>query len=209
MGNGNMSNISENRTAPFGVISIDLGLPSGTKWASCNVGASLPEERGEYFAWGEIEEKFGHEYYLSNYKFREGASCLNLGVDICGTEYDVARQRWGDNWQMPSSDQIHELIHGCTYEWTKLNNVKGGRFTGPNGNTIFLPAAGYGRGLEGIVGLGDGGSYWSGTQHPNYKNDAFDFAFHPNGSFYYFLGKRYYGLSVRPVMKETVLHNQE
>lgn len=202
-----MNNISENKTAPLGVFAIDLGLPSGTKWASCNVGASLPEERGEYFAWGELEEKFRHEYFLSNYKFREGSSCRNLGADICGTEYDVARQRWGDNWQMPSLNQIHELIHGCTYEWTKLNNLKGGMFTGPNGNTIFLPAAGFGLKLEGIVDYGFGGSYWSGTQHPDNKNNAFDFAFHPKGAFCYFWGKRYYGLSVRPVAATSYLTN--
>ncbi len=150
---------------------IDLGLPSGTKWACCNVGSTKPEEYGGYYAWGEIEEK--EIYYWNTYIHCDGTeeSCQDLGSDIAGTQYDVANMKWGGSWVMPSSDQIIELVNNCTYTWTSINGVWCGHFTGPSGSTIILPGAGYrflgdlyhdsSRGYYSCSGY-----YWSSTQHP-------------------------------------------
>ena len=120
---------------------IDLGLPSGTKWASCNMGATKPEEYGGYYAWGETEEK--EVYDWSTYKYYQDGSFVSLGSDISGTEYDVAHVKWGRKWCMPTLDDIKELLDNCTSEWTTFNNVNGRKFTSKiNGNSIFLPAAG-------------------------------------------------------------------
>lgn len=129
--------------APRGVLAINLGLPSGTKWASCNIGATRPEAFGDYYAWGEVSAKSVYDW--STYTHCDGTieSCHNIGSDICGTQHDAAHVKWGRKWQIPISDQIKELIDNCRYEWTQFNGVNGGRFTGPNGNSIFLPAAGY------------------------------------------------------------------
>ena len=120
---------------------VDLGLPSGTKWAACNVGATKPEEYGGYYAWGETEEK---EFYdKSTYKFYQDDEYVNIGEDISGTEYDVAHVKWGGNWYMPTWEEFRELINNCKIEWTTFNGVNGEKFTSKiNGNSIFLPAAG-------------------------------------------------------------------
>ena len=122
---------------------IDLGLPSGTKWACCNVGAEKPEDYGGYFAWGETTEK--SSYNWSTYVHCDGSSstCHDIGKDIAGTQYDAATANWGSPWVMPSLDQMNELKNNCTSEWTTENGVNGRRFTGPNGASIFLPAAGH------------------------------------------------------------------
>lgn len=129
---------------------IDLGLPSGTQWACCNVGASVPEGYGGYYRWGSTEESAS--VYVSQ----------DIG-DIAGTKYDVAHVKWGGNWQMPSHEQCLELTNNCTYEWTTMNGVNGGKFTGLNGGFIFLPAAGY---QNGIYDDGSKGYYWSSTRVP-------------------------------------------
>ena len=140
---------------------IDLGLPSGTKWACCNVGASAPEQYGGYYAWGETEEK--DVYDRDSYKYYQDGSYVSLAMDISGTEYDVAHVKWGDNWVMPSLDDIRELLSNCTSEWTTLNGVKGRKFTSEiNGNSIFLPAAGYRLGGS-LDCVGTDGNYWSST----------------------------------------------
>ena len=107
---------------------IDLELPSGTRWASCNVGATSPEECGGYFAWGEIEEK--KSYGWNNYIHCEGTedTCHNLVSDIAGTKYDVAHMRWGSRWRMPTIEQIEELLNNCTSKWMELKGVKGVMF---------------------------------------------------------------------------------
>lgn len=131
---------------------VDLGL--SVKWATCNVGANSPEEYGGYYAWGEVEEK--EVYSWGNYKWGE----LQSGEEYVtkyntqskfGTvdnkttldpEDDVAHVRWGGSWRMPTKDEIEELVKKCIWEWTTKNGIKGYLFTGPNGNKIFLPAAG-------------------------------------------------------------------
>ncbi len=109
---------------------IDLGLPSGTKWACCNVGAGKPEAIGGYYSWGETEERT--VYSWSTYTLCEGSeyTCKDLGDDIAYTEYDVAHVKWGAYWRMPSKDQILELLDNCTKQWTTLNDVEGRSFTG-------------------------------------------------------------------------------
>lgn len=116
--------------------SIDLGL--SVEWATCNVGANAPEEFGGYFAWGETEEK--DSYKKSNYKLQDFTLDSTM-TDISGTQYDVAHVRWGGDWRMPTLDEFDELCRRCTWKWTTLNDVSGYLVTGPNGNSIFLPAA--------------------------------------------------------------------
>ena len=140
---------------------IDLGLSSGTKWACCNVGATAPEDYGGYYAWGETEEKA--VYDRSTYEYYQNDSYLDIGNDIAGTQYDVAHVKWGDFWVMPSLDQIKELEDECQTQWTTKNGISGWLFTGKNGSTIFLPAAGgyWGEVLRGSRG---NGYYWSSIQ---------------------------------------------
>ncbi len=153
---------------------IDLGLPSGTKWCCCNVGASKPEEYGGYYAWGETSEK---SYYgWDNYAYHD----INIGSDIAGTSYDVAYIRMGHPWCMPSLVQQQELVNYCSYQWTQLNGVNGILITGPNGSQIFLSAAGIRSGDELI--RTDRGYYWSSSHNWNYDgvevdDDAYNLQF--------------------------------
>ena len=151
---------------------IDLGLPSGTKWACCNVGADKPEKNGGFYAWGETEEK--EVYDWSTYIHCNGSrnTCNNLGGDIAGTQYDVAHVQWGGSWMMPSKKQQDELINNCTSTWTTQNGVNGKLFTGTNGYSIFLPAAGH-RSESGLYASGYIGNYWSSTQHGSSSESAF------------------------------------
>ena len=177
---------------------IDLGLPSGTLWACCNVGASKPEEYGGYYAWGEKEEKVDYDW--KTYKHCQGyydglsQTYFDLG-DISGTKNDVAHVKWGGNWYMPTLDDIKELINNCTSEWTTFNDVNGYKFTSKiNGKSIFLPAAGY-RLRRGLSNGGNDVSYWSSSQY--IKSYAFFLSGSINDSYY-----RYYGRSVPPVYKK-------
>lgn len=113
---------------------VDLGLPSGTMWATCNVGASKPEEFGDYFAWGETSPKT--IYSRENYAYKLNPITLPL-------EQDAANVNMGGTWQMPTVNEIRELQDKCKWEWTKYKKSKGWMVTGPNGNSIFFPAAGY------------------------------------------------------------------
>ena len=176
---------------------IDLGLPSGTKWASWNVGASAPEEYGGYYAWGETEEK---EYYdWSTYAHCNGSSstCHHIGDDIAGTEYDVAHAKWGGSWQMPTRSQIQEMIDNCTRTWTTQNGVKGILVTGSNGASLFFPAAGYYM-EDCLYAVGDG-IYWTSSLGPNNEFDAYVFNYYSNGWYSNNYYSRDYGFPVRAV----------
>ena len=188
---------------------VDLGLPSGLKWAAYNVGATKPEEYGGYYAWGEIEEKSNYDW--STYKWCNGSYdtmtkyCTDSHygtVDNKTTldlEDDVAHVKWGGDWRMPTTEEQRELLNNCTWKWTTLNGVNGYCVTGPNGNSIFLPAAGY-RGGADINGTGNYGSYWSSSLGSGSSYNAYSLGF--NGSYYDRDGYgRYFGLSVRPVTK--------
>ena len=180
---------------------IDLGLPSGTIWACCNVGASAPEEYGNYYSWGETETK--STYYWSNYIYSDGSGlaesyCQNIGNDIAGTQYDVAHVKWGGSWVMPSLSQIRELTDYCSPTRTTMNGVIGGLFTGPSGGTIFLPAAGF-YCEDGLSSAGMECRYWSSTHHNLHSYFAYIMAFYLSCTRYGCY--RYYGMSVRPVSR--------
>ena len=174
---------------------VDLGL--SVKWAGWNVGASRPEEFGGYYAWGELEEK--DEYSQSNYQYYDNQYqqyIMTLGINICGTKYDVARVNWGGNWRMPTTAEFNELVNNCEWTWIEYNGVQGQKVTGPNGNSIFLPAAGY----RSNASVGDEnvqGRYWAG-QWANLNSMASILLFQNDTSFVR-PNVRYLGCTVRPV----------
>ena len=187
---------------------VDLGLPSGTLWATCNIGADSPEEYGEYFAWGETEPK---DYYdWSTYKWCEGTddTITKYCIDsIHGTvddkaeldpEDDAAYVNWGSSWRMPSGEQLTELRRNCSWTWTSVNGVNGQLVTGPNGKTIFFPAAGI-RCNESLNEAGSYGYYWTRQVGPNISNAAIDLYFHTGYAGYWYNGYRDFGLNVRAV----------
>lgn len=193
-------------------MAVDLGLPSGTKWASCNVGATKPEEYGGYYAWGETKEKdsFTEESYAyCNGSFYSSISFLDIGSDISGTQYDVAHVKWGGKWRMPTKEECMELMDYCKDEWTTYNGVNGRKFTSKiNDNSIFLPAAGD-RWDGGRLKDGEEGYYWSSTVDPTEIGRAYNLVFYSRNAqmdHYYY---RCIGESVRPVMgtsKDAVRH---
>ena len=133
---------------------VDLGL--SVKWATCNIGAEKPEDYGDYFAWGETEPK--KVYSEDTYKHCTKGWLFNkykdIGENISGTEYDAARTNWGGSWRMPTNMEIHDLIDKCKWDWITNDNNNGYKIIGPNGNSIFLPAAGFRYGtLLGDVGI--------------------------------------------------------
>ena len=177
---------------------IDLGLPSGTLWASWNLGATKPEEYGGYYSWGETEVKDVYDW--SNYTHCEGTSesCSNIGDNIAGTEYDVAHMKWGGSWLMPSRTQIDELIKYCSHEWTSENGVIGDKFISKkNGNSIFLPAAGF-YWDEDLVSLSEYSYYWSDSQSPDRETHAYGLKSNDDNTSTS-RSKRMYGFPVRPV----------
>ena len=202
---------------------VDLGLPSGTKWATCNVGANSPEEYGDYFAWGETAPK--DEYNWSTYKwmnagqsdwrqinkytFDDGqtSGCWYSNGTFVGDgkteldpEDDAATANWGSGWQMPSYDQITELYNSSytTTTWTTQNGKSGRLITSnSNGNSIFLPAAGYRDGTS-LYDAGSNGSYWSRSFGTGYSDYAYSLYFRSDYIDWYYDNRRY-GQSVRPV----------
>ena len=166
---------------------VDLGL--SVKWATCNIGANTPEEFGQYFAWGETTTK-------AEYTYENSTTYGKTMNDISGNaQYDAATANWGGNWRMPTSDELYELINNCT--WTSGGN--GCKVTGPNGNSIFLPAAGY-RGASSLYHAGSYGYYWSSSPNDDYDYYAYRLFF--NSSCHYMdYGYRYFGQSVRPVLE--------
>lgn len=175
---------------------VDLGL--SVKWATCNVGASLPYEYGGYYAWGETSEKT--EYSRDTYKFYNKSQHEYTYIldDITGTSYDVARVKWGGTWRMPTKKEMEELVKKCNWKWTTYNDVHGYLVTSSNGKSIFLPAAGY---YDKEIERADkSGSYLTST---NYETGKYD------SQIYYLpfydvkkqitTGACYFGNSVRPV----------
>lgn len=175
---------------------IDLGLPSGTKWACCNVGASKPADYGGYYAWGETTEK--SSYTNTNYLDGKGTS-FNIGKDIAGTKYDAATVNWGSPWVMPNLDQMNEFVNKCTSEEATENGVEGYIFTGPNGASIFLPAAGF-RWFDELDKRNRNCMYWSSTLSDSGTNYACVLQYYL-GYLYTNYASRFNGQSVRPVRK--------
>ncbi len=180
--------------------SIDLGLPSGTLWASCNVGASSPEEYGDYFAWGETTVK--GDYSWQTYQWCNG-TYESMSTDCVDSielsqQYDVALAKWGDQWRMPTVADFKELATECTWTWTTQNGVKGYEVKGTNGNCIFLPAAGCRRDGTTLHG-GYTGCYWSTTLYGDDTQHAHLLYFNDDSYSYKFRNFRVDGRSVRPV----------
>lgn len=179
---------------------VDLGLPSGTLWATTNVGASEPEDYGYYFAWGEVEPK--STYSWSTYFDSVNGSSSNFkkyynngGKTELDLEDDAAYMNWGEGWRMPSDAQLTELRTNCTWTWNSTK--KGYTVVGPNKSSLFLATAGYYYG--GSLGTaGSYGDYWSRSLSSSYSYCAYDVYFgssHVDRSSNY----RYCGQSVRPV----------
>ena len=188
---------------------VDLGLSSGLLWATCNVGADSPEEYGDYFAWGETQPK--STYNWETYKWCEGSYytqtkyCTDSDygtVDnktILELSDDAANANWGGDWRMPTKEDQDELRTECTWNWTTKNGVNGYTVTGPNGNSIFLPAAG-GRIDSDLYDAGSYGYYWSSSLSTYGSGYAYYLYFNSSYVDWNF-DDRYYGLSVRPVMR--------
>ena len=185
---------------------VDLGLPSGTLWATCNVGADSPDEYGDYFAWGETTPKEEYEwstykwYDRSNGKLTKYCTDSKYGTIDNNTELlsedDAAYVNWGKNWRMPSLEQIRELINCCSWQWTMRNGVNGQLVTGPNGNTMFLPATGNRQKLYHLdAGVG---FYLSRTLKSDRPHDACGLYFGSDGWIWGY-GPRKYGQTVRAV----------
>ena len=183
---------------------VDLGL--SVNWAAWNIGASMPDELGGYFAWGETEEKnvydkFTYKFYDSVYK----NSWCDIGNVISGTEYDVAHVKWGNGWRMPTREEFQELLDSCTWDRICYKGVNGDKITGPNGNSIFIPAGGY-RYDWTINYVGRSGVYWSGTvEYYNTSDDAWYLdCNNAHSRMLYSNHERSRGLSVRAVRDKRI-----
>ena len=168
---------------------VDLGL--SVKWATCNVGASKPSDYGNYYAWGETETK-------STYTEINSVTYGKSMKDIGGTQYDVAHTEWGGSWRLPTKAECQELINKCKWQWTSVDGHAGYKVTGPNGNSIFLAAAG-GRDGDSALSVGSGGGYWSSAPDSG-DYAAWELYFDVGLQDVYWYG-RYYGKSVRPVVE--------
>lgn len=186
---------------------VDLGLPSGIKWATCNVGASSPEKYGDYFAWGETQPK--SFYNWSTYKWCNGSFdsltkyCTSSSFGKVDNKTtldpadDTATANWGGAWRMPTYKEQTELRTKCTWTWTTQNGVYGRKVTGPNGRSIFLPAAGF-RFNSGLDGAGSDGYYWSSSLDSDLPLGVYCLRF-LSGNVDWGSNNRGYGRSVRPV----------
>lgn len=187
-GRGSDASVSE-------ALAIDLGLPSGTRWAPFNIGAARPEEYGFYLSWAEIEEK---DYYGSDSSlYREKSD--EMPEDIAGSDYDVAHVIWGGDWVMPSREQYEELARYCTSEWTTRNGISGREFIGPSGATVFFPAGGESSGYYPSL-VGSWGRYWTSSKYLVFGVASY-FGFDSEGVSTSHGGGFAFGMSVRPVMR--------
>ena len=185
---------------------VDLGLPSGTLWATYNVGATKPEQYadyGDFFAWGDVvpdrdftwySYKYGKAqlqwdlYGLTKYNFEGGYPSSIDRLSTLLPEDDAATVSWGVYWRMPTSEELRELIENCEYSWTEVDGVKGANFTGPNGNSVFFPASGYCEGSSGYFSRdsfsskkGEVGFYWSSSLNEKNNVVAYVLTFDENG----------------------------
>lgn len=174
-------------TTPSPVDYVDLGLPSGLKWAKCNLGASKPSDYGDPYAWGEIATKTtwaiwefykwmqagqSEWKYITKYTIADGVTeaiwydsdgnFIGDNKTVLNAADDAATANLGSPWRMPTVDEINELINKCTWFWTTQDGVNGYQVDGPNGNAIFLPAAGYVSDIF-LINQGDLGYYWSSS----------------------------------------------
>ena len=193
---------------------VDLGLPSGTLWATCNVGANAPEEYGDYFAWGETKTK--STYNWETYKYANGdykkliKYCTNSEygdngftdhLTILRSDDDPATVHWGSGWHAPSKEQYEELKDNTTHQWTTQNGVQGRLFTSSNGQSVFLPAAGYRLGNE-LNRAEAYGTYWSQSLGSEKPYHAWDLFFDQTDCRMYCNIGRSYGFTARPVRQK-------
>ncbi len=203
-------------TTPSPVEYVDLGLPSGLKWAKCNLGASKPSEPGDHYAWGETDPKAEYTWatykwmqagqseakYITKYTIADGETG-GIWYDSSGAFIgdnktalvaadDAATAKLGSPWRMPTIDEFQELIDKCTWTWTTQDGVNGYQVDGPNGNAIFLPA-GY---L--VIGSYRAGYYWSSSLSTTESDCAYSLDLNSDR---YFIARtyRYFGCTVRPV----------
>ena len=188
---------------------VDLGLPSGTKWATCNVGASSPSDYGNYYAWGETSTK--SSYTVENLKYRLETTKHKVSKYVTDSKFgnvdgkseldpsdDAAYVNWGSGWRMPSETQCVELCEKCKWTWATMGGHKGYNVVGPNGNSFFLPAAGYRKDSE-LYSVGSYGNYWSRSlcfDTPGLASDLF----FGSSIAYWGIDERRVGHSVRPVL---------
>lgn len=171
---------------------VDLGLSSGTIWAGRNVGATSAEQCGDYYAWGETKTK--KEYSNFNYfdlkngaDFEDFTTYYNEGgkTSIRCSNRDVAWVKWGHQWAIPTKDQADELVRECTWTWMKYNGANGFAVTGPNGKSLFLPAAGeHYTGLDSsqkdvneVISVGEQAWYWTSELSKEYSASAYILSF--------------------------------
>lgn len=188
---------------------IDLGLPSGTLWACCNVGSSAPWKFGSYYAWGEIQPK---QYYVpETYRYaileevdvkvsptERNYIYTNIGSDIAGTEYDAVTANWDKPWHMPTYDQFQELENNCSWEWLFMCLENGFKVTGPNGGFIFFPAAGVYLNNR-LIGDNVVGYYWLSSLSVSAQQLAYSICFNEENVHNTLGYNRYSGLPIRPV----------
>ncbi len=168
---------------------VDLGL--SVKWATCNVGASSPSDYGDYYVWGETSTK-------SRNKRNNCATRGKNNGSIAGDpQCDAARANWGGSWRLPTKEEIDELVSKCKQEWTTMGGHEGCKVTGPNGNSIFLPAAGRRHGSS-LYGAGENGGYWGATPDEGDSGYAYVVSFGSGNFGGDWYGRRL-GRSVRPV----------
>ena len=189
---------------------VDLGL--SVKWATCNIGASKPEEYGDYFAWGETEIK--SSYTESNYSLihkQDPSSLVFCQKQIAGgcndltttyiKENDVAKVRWGDKWRVPTVGELNELKEKCEWVWTIRNGVHGylvnSKVEGYKNQSIFIPAAGC-RSKDNLYSAGAGGYLWSSSQVDKKPETAFFLSLFKDVVNVYY-GMCFEGMSIRPV----------
>ena len=179
---------------------VDLDLPSGLKWATKNLGASKPSDYGDYYAWGETNTK--EKYTLGKYKWeKDGHYTKYKDKDkkiILEPKDDAATAKLGAPWRMPTSEDIKELCSNCTWTWTKQDGTGGFEVKGKNGNSIFLPAAGYRRDL-GTLDTGKKGYYWSASREMGNAAEFTRSLYFDLNSQYEFYHLRWFGFTIRPV----------
>ena len=167
---------------------VDLGLK--VKWATCNIGAEDIGDAGNYYMWGDVVSRKDEGYSADNYPYlvvtevqakdedgnlmfdeetgkpvmTESWSYTDIGQNISGTQYDVARKEWGATWRIPTQEEVQELIANCTFVWTNYKSATGFEITSKiNGAKIFMPAAGYHMGIPQCSYYGSNGSYWTAS----------------------------------------------
>ena len=179
---------------------VDLGLPSGLLWATCNIGANSPADYGYYFAWGETTPK--DSYLLRTYEWWNGSSgtLTKYSHSVLDLNDDAAHVNWGGDWRMPTIDEWKELHSRCSWTWTNQDGHNGCKVTSmSNGNSIFLPVAGW-RDEQGLNYAGKDGFYWS-SSHYDYGDTAWDDSFYSAGYGQDNCYGKYRGHSIRPVCK--------